>query len=109
MYQNRLSICKALSVCRRCTTKSQAIVTPLMILLRKAQSLLPANTPVLARNKADESAARNAQPCLVSNSSASFLFPPLYLIQISHIPTHHPPILLLQGLLGHPKAPILIQ
>ncbi len=66
-------------------------------------------TPVLTHNKADESTARNAQPCLVSNSSASFLFPPLYLIQISHIPTHHPPILLLQGLLSCPKAPILIQ
>src|SRR5258708_25552111 len=46
MYQNRLSICKALSVCQRHTTKSQAIVTPLTILLRKAQSLLPADTPL---------------------------------------------------------------
>src|SRR5260370_11829744 len=46
MYQNRLSICKALSVHQRCTTKCQAIMAPLTILLRKAQSLLPANTPL---------------------------------------------------------------
>src|SRR5260221_14227810 len=46
MYQNRLSICKALSVHQRCTTKCQAIMAPLTILFRKAQSLLPANTPL---------------------------------------------------------------